>query len=222
LAERWRVEVLRDGFAERAAARPVGERSVVVFDVTRPTLVLGSSQADDTVDRDAVRAGGVDVVRRRSGGSAVLVEPGAALWVDVTIPPDDPLWCHDVGRAFHWLGAVWVDALARAGVRARWHDGPMRKPPWSASVCFAGLGPGEVLLDGGKAVGMSQRRTRTSTLFQCCVMLRWDPQAILALLALGAAERSEAARALAGVAAGIGPEREAELDAAFLAALAER
>jgi hypothetical protein len=78
-----------------------------------------------------------------------------------------------------------------------------------------------VLVDGRKAVGMSQRRTRTAALFQCCVMLRWDPQALLGLLALEPAERVEAAASLAGVAVGIGPEREMDLRAAFLAALAE-
>ena len=43
----WRTEVTSDGIADRMAARPVGERSIVVLDVTRPTLVLGSSQKGD-------------------------------------------------------------------------------------------------------------------------------------------------------------------------------
>ena len=106
----WRVETVRVGIGERLSARPVGERSVVVLDVARPTLVLGSSQKDDVVDWDRVRQRGVDVVHRRSGGAAVLVEPGAAVWIDVTIPAGDPLWDNDVGRAFHWLGAVWAES----------------------------------------------------------------------------------------------------------------
>ena len=76
-----------DGIAGRLAGRPVGERSIVVLDVARPTLVLGSSQPDDAaVDRARVAERGIEVVRRHSGGAAVLVEPGAAVWVDVTIP----------------------------------------------------------------------------------------------------------------------------------------
>jgi lipoate-protein ligase A len=205
MAGGWRVEVLRDGIGERATARPVGERSVAVFEVTRPTLVLGSSQPDDAVDWDRARERGVEVVRRRSGGSAVLVEPEAAVWVDVTIPPDDPLWDHDIGRAFHWLGAVWTEVLRAAGLPARWHDGPMEKPPWSAWVCFAGLGPGEVTVEGRKVVGLSQRRTREGVLFQCCATLRWEPERLLALLALTDAERVRGAADLAGVATGLGP-----------------
>jgi lipoate-protein ligase A len=206
MAAGWRVEVLRDGIGERVGARPVGERSVVVYEVARPVLVLGSSQRDDAVDWERVERRGAEVVRRRSGGSAVLVEPGAAVWVDVTIPPGDPLWDHDVGRAFHWLGASWAEALSGAGVDCHWYDGPMQKTPWSAWVCFAGLGPGEVTAEGRKVVGLSQRRTREGVLFQCCAARRWEPERLLDLLALDDAERARGASELADVAAGVGPD----------------
>lgn len=183
MAVGWRVEVLHEGFGERVGARPVGERSIVVYDAARPVLVLGSSQRDDVVDWARVEQRGAEVVRRRSGGSAVLVEPGAAVWIDVTIPGDDPLWDRDVGRAFHWLGAAWAEVLAGAGVECRWYDGPMRKTPWSDRVCFAGLGPGEVTVGDRKAVGLSQRRTRGAARFQCSLHHRWDPAALIALLA---------------------------------------
>ena len=201
----WRVEVLREGIGERLAARPVGERSIVVYDVTRPTLVLGSSQSDDAVDWERVRELGVDVVHRRSGGSAVLVEPGAAVWVDVTIPTGDRWWDHDVGRAFHWLGAAWAEVLIAGGVLARWHDGAMQRTEWSPWVCFAGLGPGEVTVGGRKVVGLSQRRTREGALFQCCAVLRWEPEHLLDLLALNDADRARAAGEIADVATGLGP-----------------
>jgi lipoate-protein ligase A len=199
------VETVSDGIGERLGRRPVGERSIVALDVARPTLVLGSSQRDDVVDRERVEQRGVEVVHRRSGGSAVLVEPGAAVWVDVTIPAGDPLWDHDVGRAFHWLGAAWAEVLTAGGLAARWHDGAMQATPWSASVCFAGLGPGEVTVDGRKVVGLSQRRTREAALFQCCAAVRWEPERLLDLLALDDADRARGAAELAHVAAGTGP-----------------
>ena len=49
-------------------------------------------------------------------------------------------------------------------------------------MCFAGLGPGEVTVDGRKVVGISQRRTRAAARFQCVVLERWDPDAVVALL----------------------------------------
>ena len=63
-----------------------GERLVWVADPSSPALVLGSAQRDDAVERRVAEALGVEVVRRRSGGGAVLVIPGEMVWVDVVIP----------------------------------------------------------------------------------------------------------------------------------------
>jgi lipoate-protein ligase A len=154
------------------------ERAVWVAEPPAPALVLGSTQPDDVV-RPGID---VDVVRRRSGGGAVLVVAGDVLWVDVVVPAGDSLWDDDVGRAAHWLGDVWAAALAELGVDATVHRGPLVRTPWSDAVCFAGLGPGEVTVEGRKVVGVSQRRTRTSARFQCAALARWDPAGLAALL----------------------------------------
>ncbi|MDP9404170.1 MAG: hypothetical protein M3P85_12785 [Actinomycetota bacterium] len=160
-------------------------------EVARPALVLGSTQPAADVDDGAVVAAGVDVARRRSGGGAVLVEPRRMVWADVVVPAGDPLWQPDVGRAFWWLGEVWVAALASLGVAgASVHRGPLVPSRWSPMVCFAGLGPGEVCAGGGKVVGIAQRRVREGALFQCAVPLAWDPAAIPTLLALDAGARA--------------------------------
>ena len=60
----------------------------------------------------------------------------------------------------------------------------MIRTAWSAAVCFAGVGPGEVLgAAGAKVVGISQRRTRTWARFQTMVHLRWRPELVAALVA---------------------------------------
>jgi lipoate-protein ligase A len=152
--------------------------------------VLGSTQPE-------VPERGVRVVRRRSGGGAVLVGPGEVLWVDVLLPAGDPLWEDDVGRSFHWLGQAWVDALATVGVEARWHDGPMVCTPWCRQVCFAGIGRGEVTVDGRKVVGLAQRRTRAGALFQCAALLKWNPAEMARLLDLDAGVAAELERVAA-------------------------
>jgi len=208
----WAVQRWR----ERAATfhgRPlpdVVERAVWVCEPTGSALVLGSGQPDSHVDLAACAAAGVEVVRRRSGGGAVLVEPAAVLWVDVLVPADDPLWDPDVGRAFLWLGQAWARALADAGIASTVHGGAMRRSRWSDLVCFAGLGPGE-LTDGSnrKVLGISQRRTRAGARFQCVVLDAWVPARLTALLALAPADRDAAAAELAPVAVGVGsaPDR---------------
>lgn len=184
-----------------------------MLDATGPAVVVGNSEPEDHLDRSRVGIRGYDVVRRRTGGSAVLVGPGEVLWMDVTVPVADPLWSADVRRGTWWLGECWAAALADVGIGGAevWRGG-MVTSAWSSRVCFAGLGPGEVTLGGAKVVGVAQRRTRLGTLFQCAVPLTkpstqvpgsWDPYDLLDVLALNPRQRRQAARDLAGVAAAV-------------------
>jgi lipoate-protein ligase A len=200
-------------------ARP--HRLVQVLQPVDSAVVLGSTQSEQAVDRAAVTAAGTAVVRRRSGGSAVLVEPGSLLWVDLFLPAGDPLWDADVGRACWWVGEAWERALAACGLTGLevWR-GPMLARPWSALVCFAGLGAGEVTIRGGrKVVGIAQRRGRAGALFQCACLLTWEPARLLRLLAMEATERQVAGSELAEVASGTGAASGEEILGRLLEAL---
>jgi len=160
--------------------------AVWVFDVTKPALVLGSKQRDAGIADDAAcAAAGVEVVRRRSGGGAVLLEPGAIVWFDVVVPTAA---LHaagvgdDVAASMTWLGWHVASALADLGVPADVHRGAMSCTTWCPLICFAGMGPGEVLVEGTKLVGISQRRSRGGARFQCAVHARWSPATLVGLL----------------------------------------
>jgi lipoate-protein ligase A len=147
------------------------------------------------------------------------VTEAGVLWVDVLLPAGDPLWDDDVARAALWLGQAWADALVRLGVgnATVWNE-QMLTNEWSSRVCFAGVAPGEVLLNGKKAVGVSQRRTRHAALFQTAVLLEWQPADLIRLLALDPESRRRAAAELAFAAVAV-PAPPADLLDAFLAAL---
>jgi lipoate---protein ligase len=160
--------------------------AVWVFDVGAAALVLGSKQRDAGIaDAAACAAAGVELVRRRSGGGAVLLEPGAIVWFDVVVPTAA---LHaagvgdDVAASMTWLGWHVATALADLGVTAALHRGAMSCTAWCPLICFAGVGPGEVLLDGAKLVGISQRRSRGGARFQCAVHTRWSPATLVGLL----------------------------------------
>ena len=207
----WATGSAADFHARSVPAQP--QRTVEVLQVDEPALVLGSTQPDSDADRHALEGAGVGLVRRRSGGGAVLLEPGGSTWVDVVISHDDPLWSDDVGVAFHWLGRAWAGALGDLGVRAEVHEGPLVSTPWSRLVCFAGLGPGEVTVGGSKVVGIAQRRSRAGARFQCALLQRWQPEATVGLLSLDAAGRRDATAALAGAARGVAHPAATVVDA---------
>ena len=187
--------------------------AVEVFEVDGPALVLGSTQPGSVVHAGRAAGAGVEVVRRHSGGGAVLLRPGEVVWVDVTVPAGDRLWQRDVNLAFGWLGRAWAGAVGDLGVPgAAVHEGALVRTPWSGLVCFAGLGPGEVTVAGRKVVGISARRRRDGALFQCAALLAWDPAPLADLLAVPAED-------LADVAAGL-PVTADDLVAALLDRLA--
>lgn len=214
----WELERVRSGAAAHHAREPQEpvRRQVWVVDTEAPALVLGSTQSESHADRAACAAGGVDVVRRRSGGGAVLVVPGDSVWVDVVIPRHDEYWGDDVGRSANWLGRLWADALADVGLDdAVVHAGALAATPWSSMVCFANLAPGEVRSGPAKVVGISQRRTRRWARFQCVLHRHWDPVALVGLLRLSDEDRQRASIELASVAAGV-DRPECEIIDAFL------
>ncbi len=212
----WQVGTATEGWQVGTACGsaptewpPAGDRlirTVTFWRPQEPTLVLGSSQSLQVADRARCTLEGVRVHHRRSGGGAVLVVPGETVWVEVWVPAQDPLFDADVRRSFAWLGAAWVDALEDLGIPEKYissHDGPLQAGSYGRLVCFAGIGPGEVMVGGRKVVGLSQRRVREGARFQCAALLRWDPERVADLLMLEREERAELLRAIEPLAAGL-------------------
>ena len=159
------------------AIEPVAK--VEVLEIERAAVVLGSTQSLDVVDTARAAALGFDVVRRRSGGGVVVLQPGDHAWIDVTVPRGHHLWSDDVEKATWWLGDVWCDVLREADASARWevHRGKLIASAPERRVCFASVGPGEVVRGEPvprKVVGVSQRRTKDAARFQCSLFRRID------------------------------------------------
>lgn len=203
--------------------------------VTRPAIVLGSAQRAVRAVEDAVELFGVDLARRRSGGGAVWLAPGEQCWIDLWLPANDPLWVSDVEQSSWWLGECWAQALTllsaqtplsaatRTSLHAavpQVHRGPLLDRELSQIACFAGLGPGEITVDGRKVVGISQRRSRLGAKFQCVVYTQWDPEPLLAVLQ--AAEPTASQRNSDTGLSELGSVLRTRVQAAEIAAVAEQ
>ena len=165
-----------DGDVATLHHRPIAALAgVEVLAISRAAVVLGSTQAQDIVNVDRANDQGFDVVRRRSGGGIVILQPHDHVWIDVTVPRGHPLWHDDVERATWWVGEVWCDVLQQVDATPSWrvHRDKLAASALERSVCFAAVGPGEVLRSesgseaGRKVVGISQRRTKDAARFQC-------------------------------------------------------
>jgi len=211
--------VIEGKLFEPEELRRLAQRTAFVRGVDRPTLVLGSTQPEEVVDSDAVRRQGIAVRRRRSGGGAVLVEPGRAVWVDTWVPRADPLFDDDVAAATRWVGEWWVRALEVDGLGV--HTGRPVCPRWGRLICFAAVGAGEVVHEGRKVVGVAQWRSREGMLTHSLAYQAVDWDATTRMLALGS-DRDAADEQLRGSTRTLGdlghPDAEA-LTARLLGAL---
>ena len=134
------------------------------FYVVRPeraTLVLGSTQSAEILDPE--RLGEIPLRRRRGGGGLVLLTPDD-LWIDWWIPSSDGRWRGDVHQSSRMVGEWWAEVLREFVTgEVSVHDGALEGDPAYRLVCFAGRGPGEVFVNGKKAVGVTQWRVREGT-----------------------------------------------------------
>jgi lipoate-protein ligase A len=158
----------------------VAERAVWDVRITQTAMVLGSRQNESLLNGELCSRDGIEVVRRRSGGGIVFLAPGEHVWLDVVVPRGDVLWSDDVAQASWWLGDVWVRALNALDVsNVSVHHESLSSDAWGDLLCFAGVGPGEVVQRDdeslSKLVGISQRRTRDYARFQCTMYTKWNP-----------------------------------------------
>ena len=213
---------------------PDAHRQVWLMSPLDTALVLGSAQSGEVAGGHVVSQGhevasgegaagdlAADhpaVVRRRSGGGVVLVVPGDSVWIDVVIDRGDPLWDDDINRAPMWLGRAWVAALATLGIAGGEVVDRYQPGKWGRLACFASRGPGEVVVDGAKAVGLSQRRTRTMARFQTLLYRRWVPEDLVARLNVPPEQIDDLRATLTGAARPVDASLD-DIHAALLATL---
>ncbi len=159
---RWRLYVTEplDGVDNMALdeallvrARDSRECVLRVYAWATPTLSLGRHQrAVGVFDRAA--AHGVSIVRRLTGGRAVLHHR------EVTYSVTAPATRGDTLRAsYSAINGILLDALQRLGVRAALaQPAAKRLPPPGSAPCFELPAAGEIVLGARKLVGSAQLR----------------------------------------------------------------
>ena len=156
---------------------PSGPPTLRLFTWSEPCLSIGCLQPISDVDLAACQRAGIAVVRRASGGTAVLHE--GTLAYSLVVPPGHPLAVSDIVESYRLLGPPAQLALQKVGVTARpveLEEANRGRPdgPGSAA-CFAALSPYELVVGSRKLVGNSQLRRRGAILHHAVISLDFTP-----------------------------------------------
>jgi lipoate-protein ligase A len=153
-----------------------------------PAVSLGYAQpVDARIDRGALARLGIGLVRRATGGSAILHEsPESEVTYSVVARADDFAGAGDVLETYRVIGVGLVAALARLGIAAALV--PLRRAARRAArrgatpaFCFARTGAFEVVVAGRKVCGSAQRRRRGAFLQHGSLLLAADPGRLAAV-----------------------------------------
>jgi lipoate-protein ligase A len=144
-------------------------------------LSLGYAQPVGDVDLPRLRARGWDLVRRPTGGRAVLHVD--ELTYSVIGPPGEPRLTGTVLDSYNRLAAALVEALRLLGLPVEVQErasAPNRSPN---PVCFEMPSTYEITVGGKKLVGSAQARRREGVLQHGSLPLTGDLTRILQALA---------------------------------------
>jgi len=129
-----------------------GEAVLRLYRWERPTLSLGRNEPAALYPIDAIRVKGMDVVRRPTGGRAVLHDAELTYAV---VAPAGP-W--GARAAYHAINEALAAALRSLGAPVAVSEGAVRPLGPAAGPSFASPAAGEVVASGRKLVGSAQAR----------------------------------------------------------------
>jgi lipoate-protein ligase A len=161
-----------------------------------PCLSLGRNQPLADADLAACRAAGIDVVRRPSGGQAVL--HADELTYSVVLMQTDPRSEGGVLEAYRRISDGLLLGLEALGVVAVQAVGQRGGDHATTPICFETPSEYEVTVDGRKLVGSAQWRSRGGVLQHGSLPLFGDLTRIVRYVVMDEEEREEKQRRLLG------------------------
>jgi lipoate-protein ligase A len=128
-----------------------------------PTISLGYFQEYAVYEALPPPAGELEVVRRQTGGGAILHD--IELTYSLTVPTDHPFVAGNASRMYGLVHDAAAGLLSELGVPVE--RGPLQGGGCSQRgpfFCFERHGSIDLLADGRKIIGSAQRRTTTAVL----------------------------------------------------------
>jgi lipoate-protein ligase A len=164
----------------RSMAQMADPHPVLRFYGWKPaTLSLGYAQSyDKEVDEAACRAEGIDIVRRPTGGRAVLHQ--YELTYSVIAPEHDPHVSGTIIESYLKISRALLEGFHSLGIPAEMVACGIKEI--SSSACFDAPSWYELVVKGRKLVGSAQLRKDGILLQHGSILLHFEPEMLFRLL----------------------------------------
>lgn len=148
---------------------------------TPPAVSVGYFQDSFTdIDITACREMGIDVVRRLTGGRAVLHDK--ELTYSVICPEGDLLFPDNILGTYKLISSCLVKGLNSLGLDASLAPSAKRRVKKSPSACFTLPSHYEITVSGNKLVGSAQRRGDGAFIQHGSILMEFDRERLEMLL----------------------------------------
>jgi lipoate-protein ligase A len=205
-AQPARLRVIRDGAlpgAENmrrdaellAACRPGDDPILRIYRWDPPAVSLGFHQKLADFDAATCAARGWDLVRRPTGGRAIL--HCDEITYAVVAPSPSPIFGSTLNEAYAAINRALLLFLQRLGIRPDVSGGESLAEA-RGLVCFRSAGRHEILIKGRKIVGSAQRRTADAFLQHGSILTGPGHAGLVEVLASARAGGQSRAALLAG------------------------
>jgi lipoate-protein ligase A len=153
----------------------------------QPTLSIGYSQkARKVVDFTFCQSRGIQIVRRPTGGKAVLHDQELTYSVVSNDPNHFPI--HDISRTYQLIAEVLSNGLNSMGIQTVLAGSKARNGMSSHNhafpqfACFGVANHHEILWKNRKLIGSAQRRTQQGFLQHGSVLIGFNPELLAGAL----------------------------------------
>lgn len=145
-------------------------------------------RADNEIDWEECRRRGIEVVRRLTGGRAVLHD--AELTYSIVVATHESSIPATISDSYRYFSQALVAGLEKLGITARMNparrtaerDRSLAKPRPASAACFDAPSHYEIVYEGRKLVGSAQVRKAGVLLQHGSILLKFAPDTLAAVL----------------------------------------
>lgn len=130
---------------------------------------IGRNQSFSIVNMNQCKKNGIDVVRRITGGGALLHAEEIAY--SIVGYCEQPLFTKDLTKSYKLIHGWLISCFRKFGIQSELGD----KNSGRVDICFSDISSYEIHVDGKKIVGSAQKRGKRAVLHHGSVLLKSNP-----------------------------------------------